>query len=116
MKSFFLYIDGRYLEITPTSYVLPVGTDNNGNAVCAIGIVSSGDSNWLLGDVFLKNFFSVWDDDNGKIRFAPHKHTTSTIVAGNKPATLYENSATTENELLYTFLQYLIYIVMLYIG
>lgn len=65
---------------------------------CAIGITSSGDDTWLLGDVFLRNFFSVWDDAKGKIYFAPHKYTTSTIVTAAKPSTKFSTStkATTD--------------------
>lgn len=120
MKSLFLYIDGRYLEVTPASYLLNVGTFSDGSTACAIGIVASGDSKWLVGDVFLKNFFSVWDDTNSKISFAPHRYTTSTIVTGAKPSTLFVASSSSSSlnieDLLMTVLQYLLLIVVLYVG
>ena len=67
MRSFYLYIDGRFIEVPPAAYLFEVGSNT-----CIIGIVNSGDDYWLLGDAFLKSYLSIWDDDNGKISLAPH--------------------------------------------
>eukprot|EP00347_Sterkiella_histriomuscorum_P018543 403345111 len=118
MKSFFVYIGGRYLEITPQAYMIKVD-EVNGQAMCVIGIAASGDSTWLVGDVFLKNFFSVWDDDRGKISFAPHKYTTATIVTGTKPTTYFQNSTSSSaemDELLNYILQLLLSAILIYVG
>jgi hypothetical protein len=58
-KSFFLYIGDSYFEMTLGSYIFPY--DNSGDT-CIVGIIDGGDDYWLAGDVFLKNFYSIWDD------------------------------------------------------
>ncbi|KAI1754727.1 aspartic peptidase domain-containing protein [Xylaria castorea] len=58
---------------------------------------------WLLGDVFLKNVYSVFDVDNGQIGFAAKaapettipSTTTSTTPTGTSSATMSDNSAST---------------------
>lgn len=39
---------------------------------CGIGFEQSSGHDWLIGDVFLKNFYSVWDDTNNRVGLAPH--------------------------------------------
>lgn len=36
-----------------------------------MGFAANSDDYWLLGDSFLRNFYTIWDEDNGKIGFAP---------------------------------------------
>lgn len=67
-ESVFIFIDNRYFEIVPSTYIISF-TDTN--TVCAIGFADGG-TDWLLGDVFLRNFYSVWDDDSNKLSLAPH--------------------------------------------
>jgi len=59
-----------------------------------IGILGSGDNYFLAGDVFLKNFFSVWDDTNSQISFAPHSKSSGygDVVSGTKPSTYLSSS------------------------
>ena len=46
-----------------------------------------GNKEWLLGDVFLKNFYTIWDNKKKEVTIGPHKtsmagwHTTATIPA-----------------------------------
>lgn len=60
-ESFFLYTNGYFVEVTPETYIISIGSTND---ECVIGIISSSDYSLLLGDVFLKNFYSIWDNDN----------------------------------------------------
>lgn len=91
LPSFYSYIGGYYLETPASTYLLDLGTKlSDGSKACMIGLVSSGsDGYWLAGDAFLKNFFSVWDDTNGKISFAPHTYSSATIEAGSAPTSSY---------------------------
>lgn len=36
---------------------------------------------WLLGDVFLQNYYTIWDVENSQIGFAPHITSLATIEA-----------------------------------
>ena len=47
-------------------------------AYCIFGIQKSGNNNWLLGDVFLRNFYTVWDNAKSEIGIAPHITSDST--------------------------------------
>jgi len=64
----------------PANYMVEVGTD-----LCALCMFKSsittadGDPFWLLGDNFLRGFYSIHDMDEGRMGFAPL--TGSTITA-----------------------------------
>lgn len=45
---------------------------------------------FLLGGAFLKNFYSIWDDENGQMALVPHIHTTATVAVGTAPTAIYE--------------------------
>lgn len=116
MKSIFLYINGMYLEVTPASFLLNVGTASDGSQVCVIGIGANSDNTWLLGDVFLKNYLTVWDDANSKISFAPHKYTTATIATGTKPTTYLSYATSSSNPYLSAIIQFIVVLIISYLG
>ena len=39
--------------------------------------MQASDHNWLLGDVFLRNFYTIWDNENSIVGIAPHITSTS---------------------------------------
>jgi hypothetical protein len=82
-ESLYLLIDGTYFEIPPASYVRDFGAK-----FCAIGLMKNSDHEWLLGDVFLKNFYSVWDNTNNQVGLAPHLTSPagSTLTTSTLPA------------------------------
>jgi len=45
---------------------------------------------FLLGGTFLKNYYSIWDDENGQMALVPHIHTTATVTVGTAPTATYE--------------------------
>jgi hypothetical protein len=82
-SSIFLYNDqGQvYLEITPENYVLSFDVGIAGK--CVMGFAASSSDYWLLGDSFLRNFYTIWDEDNDRLGFAPKDTAvTSTIQTG----------------------------------
>jgi hypothetical protein len=45
-----------------------------------------------LGDSFLRNFYSIWDEENDQIGFAQHITSTATITVGAEPTDILEPS------------------------
>jgi len=73
-----LSFSGVKYSILPEDYI---GASCTGGCVSTIvGHQSSGVNDWLVGDVFLKNVYSVFDFDNGQIGFGA---LTSTNATGN---------------------------------
>jgi cathepsin D len=73
-----LSFSGVKYSILPEDYI---GASSTGGCVSTIvGHQSSGVNDWLVGDVFLKNVYSVFDFDNGQIGFGT---LTSTNATGN---------------------------------
>lgn len=71
MPSISFMIAGEDFKLKPTDFFLPIGS-----GYCMLGIEADPgaefgkNSYWLLGDVFLSVFYSVWDVSRKKIGFA----------------------------------------------
>ncbi|XP_077695191.1 gastricsin-like [Eretmochelys imbricata] len=65
-------ISGTSFPLSPSAYVLP---SNSGE--CVVGISptylpsQNGQPRWILGDVFLRSYYSVYDVGNNRMGFAP---------------------------------------------
>ena len=70
--SFNLRIDGVYFEVTPATYLFDFR--ELGARSCSVLIYEVEADYWLIGDVFLRNYYSVWDQDNSKLGFAKGKY------------------------------------------
>jgi hypothetical protein len=69
-QSLFIRIELYWTEVTPANFLL---TSNN-NAyptLCVIAIASNSDDSWLLGDAYLRNFYSIHDQTGNRIGLAP---------------------------------------------
>lgn len=78
-------VSGVTYDISPKDYV-GSAADNTGACFSnIIGVQTAGPDVWLLGDVFLKNVYTVFDFDQNRIGFAARNGTvatgTSTSVA-----------------------------------
>lgn len=83
------------MEVTPDNYLISIGEFADGAKACYIGIVPSDIDYWLAGDVFLKGYFSVWDDEGNTISLAPHIYSNSNIFSDDKPSQTYPPKSTT---------------------
>ena len=71
--SVWLWFDGVWLEAIPNEYLLDASVAQD-RSVCVVGFIGNSDDFWLLGDVFMRGFYSVHDMGNQKIGFVPHSN------------------------------------------
>ena len=92
-KSIFILIDGYWLEFHPDDYILEI--ENEGVTGCLLGFGSSDADFWLLGDTFLRGYYSVHDMTNDRLGFAPHATSKKKkITEGKNPERLYSEEFT----------------------
>lgn len=59
---------GYWMEMLPEDYIYVDDWDSN----CSFCILDNGDETWLLGDSFLRGFYSTHDHLEKRFGFAPH--------------------------------------------
>ncbi|KAJ6123828.1 hypothetical protein N7471_011145 [Penicillium samsonianum] len=84
---------GVKYNVSPKDYV--GNTESDGSDYCISTIVgyASNGANWLVGDVFLKNVYTVFDFDNGQIGFGALASASASASKSNS----HSNSSSTSS-------------------
>ncbi|KAM9217288.1 pepsin B-like [Leptosomus discolor] len=70
MPTLYFAISGTQLQLPPSVYVL------NNNGICTVGVEttyvssSNGQPLWILGNIFLRQYYSIFDVANNRVGFA----------------------------------------------
>ncbi len=84
----YLWIDDYRFEISVDDYWIAYSeiareSDSTTSDTCLIAIVDSPSSFWLVGDAFLKGYYTIHDNDdhaNARMGFAPHATSSKGLV------------------------------------
>jgi len=69
--SLYIRIEGKYFEIPPSVYVMPYDFGEGFENHCVIGFTINESDYFLLGDTFLRSYYSIHDDEGGKLGLVP---------------------------------------------
>jgi hypothetical protein len=87
-ETVYLWIDDHRFEISVDDYWLSYNDiaynyDPNEEDTCLIAIVDTNSYYWLVGDAFLKGYYTIHDNDdhaNARMGFAPHATSSKSLV------------------------------------
>jgi cathepsin D len=73
---------GHDFELEPDFYVIRIKDPASGKDQCQLGIqgINAGVPIWILGDPFLRKYYTVWDKDQNRVGFALAKAPTESTV------------------------------------
>lgn len=87
--SLYFLMGDYWYEIPPSAFIFKLSNDE-----CVIGFGEFFyEDYFLFGDTFLREFFSIYDEENNRMGLVPSTYSTATITAGTPPSTVLEPDA-----------------------
>ena len=71
LPNIYLTFNGKQFPLTPTQYVIKLSS--NGETVCQLGLQTFEDDLWIVGDTFMRAYYTVFDRDHNTESFATSK-------------------------------------------
>jgi len=102
--SIFLMVDGYWLEIHPSDYVLDL--DIEGQQGCLLSLMAADIPYFILGDSFLRGYYSVHDHTNNRIGLAPHNTSPKRRIELGQLPRYKQSEVLAENKWLYNVASY----------
>lgn len=75
--------NNTWLEIPPEVYVMEYDLGDDWEDWCVIGFTVNTEEYFLIGDTFLRSYYSIHDDENALLGLVPHKNSNATIYVGD---------------------------------
>ena len=102
--SIYLMVNDHWLQIHPTDYVITV--QHQGQEGCMLGFMATNQTYFILGDVFLRGYYTIHDLENDRIGIAPHANSPKQRLQVAVMPSKTQYSAMTENTWLYVVNEY----------
>ncbi|CDW86854.1 plasmepsin 4 [Stylonychia lemnae] len=82
-QSIYLRLDNHWFEIKPESYVLNQTVDGQLDLkeLCTLGIIPSTDQTIILGNVFIRNYYTIFDLENDQLGLYMNTYLKTTELA-----------------------------------
>jgi len=92
-----------WVEVKPDEYLLDV-SEHHDESLCIFSINKNTEDFNIFGHPILQDYYTVFDNDEGKIGFAPHTASTKNeLLAENVPRKKLSSSTTVRNAQLITW-------------
>lgn len=97
-------VDNYWLQIHPEDYVITM--ENQGEQGCMLGFMATNQTYFILGDVFLRGYYTIHDLERDRIGIAPHSNSRKQRLEAAVLPSETQYQALTENTWLYVINEY----------
>jgi len=77
------YMEGRWIEVHPSTYILNVQV---APPICVLGFQAHADETFILGAVFLRNYYTVFDMEYSLVGLGPHANSLTVLSVTDRTA------------------------------